>query len=115
MVQQKEFMLIFRYDPSNGQADEDVSHDLHQKWGSFIGNMALQEKLVSTHQLGNHGMLVTSDLQTTEGMYGADSQTLGGYMIIRAASILEATELAKNCPILLMGGSVEARDIVSMN
>jgi hypothetical protein len=35
-------------------------------------------------------------------------------MIIKANSVEEATSIAKNCPILHMGGSVEVRDIIPM-
>jgi hypothetical protein len=35
-------------------------------------------------------------------------------MIVKANSIAEAAEMAKNCPILNMGGNVEVRSIQPM-
>lgn len=49
-----------------------------------------------------------------EGIHISDNQTLGGNMIIRANSINEAAEIAKNCPILSIGGMVEVRFIQPM-
>jgi hypothetical protein len=36
-------------------------------------------------------------------------------MVLKADSMEAATELAKNCPILMMGGNVEVREIIPMN
>jgi hypothetical protein len=87
---------------------------MHQQWGAFIGNIAIQEKLVSTHQLGFSGMKILADQSVNEGIYLADKQTLAGNMIVSAATINEAVEMAKSCPILAVGGTVEVRDIQPM-
>ena len=115
MVQKKEFMLLFRYEPSTEyQPSEAEMKEIHQQWGAFIGNIAIQEKLVSTHQLGFSGMKILADQSVSEGIYLADKQTLAGNMIVSAATINEAVEMAKSCPILAVGGTVEVRDIQPM-
>jgi hypothetical protein len=115
MVQTKEFMLLFRYEPSNDyQPTEAEMNEQHQLWGAFIGNLAIQEKLVSTHQLSLEGSQIFPGGTTKKGLHIADNQTVGGNMVIKAASLDEATELAKNCPILAVGGTVEVREITPM-
>lgn len=115
MVQSKEFMFVFRYEPNNNyQPTEAEMNQMHQQWGAFIGNIAIQEKLVSTHQLGFEGKQISADQSVSEGIYISDKQTLGGNMIVKANTIDEAVEMAKNCPILLMGGMVEVRAIQPM-
>ncbi len=115
MVQKKEFMLVFRLEPNiNYQPTEVELNEMHQQWGAFIGSIAIQEKLVSTHQLSFEGKQIFADKSVTEGIHVSDKQTLGGNMIITANSIDEAVEIAKNCPILLMGGGVEVRTIHAM-
>ena len=115
MVQNNEFMLVFRYEPSNDyQPTAAEMNEMHQQWGAFIGNIAIQEKLVSTHQLGFEGKQIAADQSVTEGIYIANNQTLGGNMIVKANTIDEAVEMAKNCPILHMGGTVEVRSIQPM-
>ena len=115
MVQTNEFMLVFRYEPNNNyQPTEAEMNEMHQHWGAFIGQIAMQEKLVSTHQLGYEGKQILADKTVVEGIHVADNQTLGGNMIVRAGSMDEAIEMAKNCPILLMGGTVEVRAIQPM-
>jgi hypothetical protein len=115
MEQSKEFMLLFRYEPSNEEPTQEQLQEMQKLWGEFIGTIALQGKLVSTHQLGFEGKQIFADQTTQEGFHIAERQTLGGTMILKAASMEVATELAKKCPILFMGGTVEVRDIISMN
>jgi hypothetical protein len=49
------------------------------------------------------------------GPYVELKEALGGYIMVKASNLDEATELAKNCPILSVGGSVEVRAIVQMD
>jgi hypothetical protein len=115
MSQSKEFMLLFRFNPTMGSEPTEAElNEQHQHWGNFIGGIASQGKLVSTHQLGFAGAQVAADKSVTEGIYVAANETLGGNMIISAESLNEAVEFAKNCPILFMGGSVEVREIQPM-
>jgi len=39
---------------------------------------------------------------------------MGGNMIIKTDSQVDALEISKGCPILGMGGSVEVREILPM-
>jgi hypothetical protein len=88
---------------------------MHKQWGAFIGNIAMQGKLVSTYQIGFEGTQIFADRSTQEGIHIAEGQTLSGNMVLKASSMEAATELAKNCPILLMGGSVEVRSLIPMD
>jgi len=114
MNNQSEFMLLFRFEPSNEQPTPEQLQEMEKHWGGFIGNVASQGKLVSTHQLGFDGKRIFADQTTEEGIYVSEGLTIGGNMIIKATSVEEATLIAKNCPILYMGGSVEVRDIIQM-
>ena len=115
MVQKKEFMLLFRFEPSNDyQPTEAEMNEQHQQWGAFIGNMAIQEKLVSTYQLGFEGNQILPNKTVVNGLHIAEKQTIGGNMTVTANSLDEATEMAKHCPILSMGGTVEVRQINPM-
>jgi hypothetical protein len=115
MSQTKEFMLLFRYEANNEQPTPEQLQDSHKLWGEFIGGIAMQGKLVSTYQLGFVGKQISANLTTQDGIHIAEGQALGGNLVLHAESIEVATELAKKCPILLMGGTVEVREIIPMN
>jgi hypothetical protein len=115
MKNQNEFMLVFRFNPSSDYQPTPAEMETsHQQWGEFIGSIALQEKFVSTYQLGFEGIQISADNLVSEGIHIANSQTLGGNMIVKANSLAEAAEMAKTCPILNMGGTVEVRSINPM-
>jgi hypothetical protein len=111
----KEFMLLFRFEPNNDyQPSEAEMNAMHSQWGAFIGKIAMQEKLVSTHQLGFKGQQILADGSLKEGILISGSLTISGNLILRANSFNEAVNLAKDCPILNMGGTVEVRDTIPM-
>lgn len=115
MKNSNEFMLLFRFEPNfDFKPTAEQEAQMHQAWGAFIGGLAIQEKLVSTHQLGFDGMKISADQSTNNGITRAENQTLGGNMIVKANDIKEAVEIAKGCPILTMGGNVEVRNILPM-
>jgi hypothetical protein len=115
MNDSNQFMMLFRFKPNPSyQPTEAELEAQHQAWGSFIGNLAIQEKLVSTHQLGFSGNQLHADHSITDGVYTCEQGTLGGNMIVKAKNLEEATEMAKDSPILKMGGTVEIRDIRPM-
>lgn len=115
MENSNEFMLLFRFEPDfNHQPTAEEMSQMHNQWGAYLGGLAIQEKLISTHQLGFEGTIVSADQTVSSGIVLADNQTLGGNLVVKASSLLEATEIAKSCPILFMGGNVEIRNILSM-
>jgi hypothetical protein len=113
--QQNEFMLVFRYEPNmNYQPTEAELAEMGQQWGAYFGSIAGQGKMVSTHQLGFEGKQIAANGSVAEGIHIANSQTVGGNLIVKADTIEEAIEFGKQCPILLMGGTVEVRSIQPM-
>jgi hypothetical protein len=115
MKTEKTFMMVFSFSPNfEYQPSQQEMEQMQQDWGTFIGNIAIAEKLVSTHQLGFEGKQIAADGSTTEGILITNNQTISGNMIVRANSLNEAVEMAKNSPILKMGGSVEVRSIIPM-
>ena len=116
MKNEQQFMMIFRFTPNQDfQPTEQQQKKIHEQWGNFIGNIAIQEKLVSTHQLGFEGQTISSDKSIVDGIMIQEMQTIGGNMIVNANSQKQAVEMAKDCPILLMGGTVEVRNINPMD
>ena len=50
----------------------------------------------------------------TDRPFAEGKEEVGGYLMIQAASLDAASEIAKGCPVLLNGGSVEVRQIVHL-
>jgi hypothetical protein len=115
MEQKKEFMFVFRLEPNpNFQPTEAQLAEMGQTWGAFFGGIASQGKMVSTHKLGYEGKQIASDKTVTDGIYLFNSQTISGNLIVNADTMDEATQMALECPILQMGGTIEVRSIEPM-
>jgi hypothetical protein len=113
----KEFLLVFRREAvnSNMQMSPEQIQAMMKPWQDWIGSIAAQNKLVSAgNRLEAAGAVVKPGQVVTNGPYVETKEAVGGYSIVRAASLEEATELSKGCPILMVGGSVEVRAIIAM-
>jgi hypothetical protein len=112
-----EFTMIFR---SNGAPEVTLTPEQGQAqmkaWGDWMGGMAAQNKLASPgNRLGPEGSVLKSATVVTDGPYAETKEVIGGYIVVRAADIAEAVELAKGCPMIIGGGgTVEVRSIIPM-
>jgi hypothetical protein len=114
----KEFLLVFRRDfvAAESQPSPEQLQAMMKPWQDWMGSLAAQNKLVdSGNRLASEGRVVASNKVVTNGPYVEVKEAIGGYIIVKAASIDEAAELAKDCPILTIGGNVEVRTVVEMN
>lgn len=85
-------------------------------WQDWMGSIAAQNKLVDAgNRLESEGTVVKPNNVVTNGPYVEIKEAVGGYTIIRADSLKDATEISKGCPILFVGGSVEVRAIIPMD
>jgi hypothetical protein len=109
----KEFLFVFRTDYKAIPMDSpEEMQAMTKKWQDWIGGIAAQNKLVETgKRLSFDGKVVRANNVITDGPYTEIKESIGGYMFVRGESVEEATELAKGCPILTMGGNVEVREI----
>jgi hypothetical protein len=112
-----EFLLIFRRDVEQTalQPSPEQMQTMMQSWQDWLGGIAAQNKLVTGgNRLVNDGNVVKPGSVITNGPYVEIKEAIGGYSIIRAESLAEATEMSKGCPILKVNGSVEVREIIPM-
>ncbi|HEY9262232.1 YciI family protein [Chitinophaga sp.] len=109
----KDFLFVYRSDASvlSQRSPEEMQANT-QKWMDWIGNIAAQNKLTARgDRLHPSGKVLRANKVVTDGPYTELKESLGGYSIVKAASLEDATELAKDCPIFLTGGSLEVREI----
>jgi hypothetical protein len=113
----KDFVLIFRNESfPEVKLTPEGTMTVTKEWENWMGGIAAQNKLVSLgKRLGNEGRTVKPGNMVTNGPFAEIKELIGGLSIISADSIEEAAEIAKGCPILNVGGSVEVRDIIPMN
>jgi len=116
----KEFLLIYRREATanadSAQWSPERIQALRKPWQDWMGGLAAQNKLIDRgNRLDGDGSVVKSNNIVTNGPYVEMKEAVGGYSVIRAKDLKEASELAKGCPILQVGGSVEVRTILTMD
>ncbi|MBS0032466.1 YciI family protein [Chitinophaga sp. 22321] len=112
----KDFLFVYRVDASimANRSPEEMQANT-QRWMDWIGSIAAQNKLGDRgNRLYPTGKVVKPNQVVTDGPYTELKESLGGYSIVKAASLDEAAELAKGCPVLEVGGNVEVREINAM-
>ncbi|WP_207510209.1 YciI family protein [Longitalea luteola] len=112
----KDFMFIFRgateqYDFS---AEEMQQH--MQKWFAWVDDLKAKNIYKAGEPLLPEGKMVKgAKALVTDGPFAESKELVGGFFIIKAASLEEATEIAKGCPDLPLDGSVEVREVMKMD
>lgn len=113
----KNFMMIFRNDNSGPKPSPEQLQAMVKQWddwqaklestGNFQGSNPL-----SSNALGMEGKTVHPSGTISDGPYAEVKEHVGGYTVVQANDIEHASELAKDCPILKVGGTVEIRDVM---
>jgi hypothetical protein len=109
----KDFLLVYRtdYNTMPNSSPEEMQAST-KRWMDWIGGIAAQNKLADRgNRLVPSGKVIKAGDVITDGPYTEIKESIVGYSIVKAASINEATELAKGCPIFKIGGNVEVREI----
>lgn len=110
----KDFALVFRNEAGNeAKVTPELFATLQADWFKWVGGIGAAGKLTSPgSRLGFDGRSIKPGSIVANGPYAEVKETLRGFHIVKADSIDEAIEIAKGCPILTIGGSVEVRDII---
>ena len=111
----KEYLLQYRNESGNENyitTVQDMAEDM-PAWQGWIGNIAMQGKLVSTQPIEYQGIIVSNSGVQAGPDKGTNNILVAGYLICKADSDEEVTEWSKTCPILKYPqGSVEIRPVI---
>ncbi|MFT3935670.1 MAG: YciI family protein [Chitinophagaceae bacterium] len=113
----KEFLMVYRadYNAMPKVSPEEMQANT-QKWMDWVAGIAAQGKLADRgNRLFPAGKVLKGNNVVSDGPYTEIKESIMGYSLLKVASIEEAVELAKGCPIFKMGGNVEVREINAMD
>ncbi len=111
----KEFALLFRQpSPGNKELSATEMQAIAQKWQDWIGSIIAEGKYAPGGQrLAHEGKVLRGGGIITDGPFAEIREILGGFLVIKAEDLDEATTLAHGCPALETGGSVEIRPLMA--
>jgi hypothetical protein len=102
-------MAKFVYIYTGGQMAEtpEAQEEAMQAWGAWFGTLG-----DSVTDMGNP--FTNSAAVSPDGVTDGTAVRAGGYSIVSADSLDGATALAKGCPVLTGGGTVEVYEAIEM-
>src|SRR5262245_38671191 len=82
------------------------------KWMAWIEDLTKKGTFKGGEPLDQKGTVIRGRKQVvTDGPYAESKDLVGGYLIVKAASLAKAAVIARDCPIFESDGSVEIREI----
>lgn len=87
-----------------------------QKWFEWVQKLQGQNRYVSGEALIPGGKTIKGAKKTvTDGPFAEGKEVVGGYFVVFAKDLTEATEMAKECPDYELGGIVEVREVMKFD
>ncbi len=84
-----------------------------QKYSDYAARLKEEGRLIDAEGLSEKGnviRLTDGKLSITDGPYALAKEVVGGYYVFTANDLAEATEIAKDCPGIANGGTIEIRE-----
>jgi hypothetical protein len=111
----KDYLLLYRAEVNGPKRSPEEMDGNMKLWMDWMGGIAAQNKLTDQgNRLTKIGKVLRKGNIIADGPYTEIKEAIGGYSIVKATSIEDATVLAHGCPILSIGGNVEIREIGAM-
>jgi hypothetical protein len=107
------FLFVYRRGRDLGSTiTPEAMQQTLERWRVWIGEGLKKGWILdSGDALTQDGKVVRPPKVVTDGPFVESKEIVGGFSIIEADTIETAAELAKGCPALLSGGSVEVRPL----
>ena len=110
----QDFMFIFRggSDASDLSPEEMQNH--MQKWFDWVEELKSKNIYVGEEALTPAGKTISGNKALiTDGPYAESKELVGGYFVVKANSLDEAVEIAKQgYPDFIFNGAVEVREVM---
>ena len=110
-----EFLYLYRGGESPKSPAE--GQEVMQLWMAWMKDLGAKGHLKAMGSpLEKTGKVVSGKSKVvSDGPFAEAKDVIGGYTLVEAKDINEATEVSKGCPIFQANGAVEVRPILQMN
>jgi len=109
-----QYLLIFRENEDAPEIAPEEMEGMFATWFAWAERLGAVGKYDGGNPLTEEGKVVRGNAgeSMTDGPFVEAKEVLCGYFLIKAANMAEACEIAKECPGLPRGMSVEVRPIM---
>jgi hypothetical protein len=106
-----DYMLLFRgTDWNRGLSSEEIQNVMNQ-WIAWLDRLVEQGKTSAGQPLTNQGKVISGKKGQTvlDGPFAESKEAVAGYILLQVDNLDEAVAIAKECPGLDYGLTVEVR------
>jgi hypothetical protein len=108
---QNQYVLIIRSKTDIKASPEVIKNNI-QHWTAWMTDLGKNGKIAGGYRFPIDGTtLMGKDKTAAAGAYVANGETISSFLIINAADLIEAKQIAAKCPTFELGGNVEIRQI----
>jgi hypothetical protein len=110
-----EYMLLFRGTHWDKSLSPEEIQTVMNQWNSWFDQLIQQGKIKSAHPLEHEGKIVAGKKgwSVADGPFAESKEAIGGYFLLQAEDFDEALGIAKRCPALEYGMTVEVRPVAA--
>lgn len=107
------FMLLFRGTHWDSGLSAEEIQQIMSRWSAWFDRLTNEGKAKLGQPLTDDGKIVSGKkgVAVIDGPFTESKEAVAGYILLRVTDLDEATEIAKDCPGLDYGTSVEVRPI----
>jgi len=108
-----EYMLLFRGTHWDKRLSPEEIQKVMSQWTSWFDRLTQQRKIKSAQPLVHEGQIVSWKRGQTvsDGPFAESKEAIGGYFLLQVKDHDEAVAIAKECPTLKYGVTVEVRPV----
>lgn len=111
----EKFMYLFRGGDMSSMSPEEQQAQMG-KWYAWIEKLRKQGRYLAGEPLTPEGKVVTGAKRAiTDGPFSESKEVVGGFFVIEAKDIKEATSLTDGYPDFDFGGSIEVRPVMKLD
>lgn len=111
---EKYMFIFFGGDASHLSPEAQQAH--MGKWLDWVQKLEKEKRYVGGEALLPGGKTVKGQKKVvTDGPFAESKEVVGGYFVVLAKDLAEATEMAKECPDYDLNGVVEVREVMKFD
>ena len=107
------YLLLFRGTGWDQQLSPEEIQEIMARWAAWFGRLSEQGKLKSGLPLHHEGKIISgkNGRSVADGPFAESKEAIGGFFLLQVDDLDEAVRIAKECPGLGYGLSVEVRPV----
>lgn len=109
------YLLLFRGTNWHRELTSDEVTQIMSEWNQWFERLSNEGKMVAASPLENEGKIVSGKAGVVaDGPFAESKEAIGGFFLLNVPTMEEALEIAKQCPALPQGLTVEVRPVAPM-